>query len=111
MRRATHDGPSHDFPQNAAPGEHARRRRWADEDGIALILALLVMGVLTIATASTITLVTSNEHTFGRDRQTNRALNIAEAGLNGAVAALKASPATVTSLPPASGTVDQGAWS
>ena len=69
------------------------------------------MGVLTIATTATITAVTSNEHAFGRDRQTNRALNIAEAGLNAAVAALKALSATITSLPPASGTVDHGAWS
>ena len=69
------------------------------------------MGILTIATAATITAVDSNEHAFGRDRQANRALNIAEAGLNGAVAALKASPASTTSLSPASGTVDNGTWS
>ena len=69
------------------------------------------MGVLTIATAATITALTSNEHSFGRDRQTNRALNIAEAGLNAGLAAVKALPVDATSLSPASGTVDQGSWS
>jgi hypothetical protein len=111
MRRATRDGAKkHDLSGSAPPGGLARRR-WADDDGIALILAVLVMGILTIATAATITAVDSNEHAFGRDRQANRALNIAEAGLNGAVAALKASPASTTSLSPASGTVDNGTFS
>ena len=89
-------------------------RRVADharEDGIALILSVLVMGVLTIATASTVTLVMSNEHAYSRDRQTNRALNVAEAGLNAGLAAVKALPATATSAPSASGTTDRGAWS
>jgi len=81
------------------------------EDGIALILCVIVMGVLTIATASTITLVMSNEHAFGRDRQANRALNVAEAGLNAGVAAAKALAATATSLPDASGSTDHGTWS
>ena len=83
----------------------------AREDGIALVLSVLVMGVLTIATAAMITEVTSNEHAFGRDRQANRALNIAEAGLNAGVAAVKALPATATSAPDVSGTTDHGTWS
>ena len=81
------------------------------EDGIALILSVIVMLVLTIAVTATLTAVTSNEHAFGRDRQTNRALNIAESGLNAGVAAVKALPATATSLSPASGTTDRGSWS
>ena len=81
------------------------------EDGIALILSVIVMLVLTISVAGTITAVTANEHAFGRDRQTNRALNIAEAGMNAGVAAVKALPATATSLSPASGTTDNGSWS
>jgi Tfp pilus assembly protein PilX len=84
---------------------------WAPEDGIALVLSVIVMSVLTIATAGMITAVTSNEHAFGRDRQTNRALNIAEAGLNAGVAAVKALPATATSISPASGSTDGGSWS
>ena len=81
------------------------------EDGIALILSVIVMLVLTITVAGTITAVTANEHAFGRDRQTNRALNIAEGGLNAGLAAVKALPATATSLSPASGTTDNGSWS
>jgi len=87
------------------------RPGWAEEDGIALILSIIIIGVLTIATAATITAVNSNEQAFGRDRQVNRALNIAEAGLNAGVDAAKALPATATSMPDASGTTDGGSWS
>ena len=66
------------------------RGRLAGQDGIALVLTLIVMGVLTIGTAAVMTEVTSNEHHFGRDHQVNRALNIAEAGLNAGVNAAKA---------------------
>jgi hypothetical protein len=81
------------------------------EDGIALVLSVIVMFVLTIATAATITAATSNEHAFGRDRQTNRALNIAEAGLGAGANAVKALPASATSISPASGATDGGSWS
>jgi Tfp pilus assembly protein PilX len=101
MRRGTPDGPRF---------AHIRRRL-ARQDGIALVLSLIVMGVLTIATAAVVTQTNSNEHAFGRDRQANRALNIAEAGLNAAVATLHGSPASTTSLPNASGTLDNGTWS
>jgi Tfp pilus assembly protein PilX len=87
------------------------RRNFARQDGIALILSVIVMAVLTIATAAVITQVTSNEHAFGRDRQTNRALNIAEAGLNAGLDAVKAQAATATTLTPDNGTVDDGSWS
>ena len=89
----------------AAPLGRVLRRTWTEHDGIALALSLLVMGVLTIATAAVITASTSNERAFGRDRQTSRALNIAEAGLNAAVAALKTLPADAVSLPPGTGYV------
>jgi hypothetical protein len=84
---------------------------WRREDGITLILSIIVLAVLTIATTATITAVNSNEHAFGRDREVNRALNVAEAGLNAGVDALKAQPATATSLPDGSGTTDHGSWS
>src|SRR6059058_5802002 len=64
------------------------RARLAEESGFALVLALLVVAALSIATASTITLVTSNESAVGRDRQEERAFNIAEAGLNEAISYL-----------------------
>jgi Tfp pilus assembly protein PilX len=88
-----------------------RRQHWAQEDGIALVLTLIVMGVLTIGTAAVLTEVNSNEHHFGRDRQVNRALNVAEAGLNAGVDAVKALPVSSTSAPDVSGTTDEGSWS
>src|SRR4051812_11050887 len=66
------------------------RARLSDESGFALVLALVVVATLSIATASTITLVTSNETAVGGDRQEERAFNIAEAGLNEAVSYLSA---------------------
>jgi Tfp pilus assembly protein PilX len=81
------------------------------EDGISLVLALIFMAVLTIGTTAMLTAVNSNERHFGRDRQVNRALNISEAGLNAAIARLKSSPASTTSLSPATGTLDAGTWS
>ena len=87
------------------------RLDWAGQDGIALVLSVIVIGVLTIGTVATITAVNSNENAFGRDRQVNRALNIAETGLVAGVASVRALPATATSLPDASGTTDHGAWS
>lgn len=109
-------GRTRDAEPTAEPARGMRlramiRARLAGEDGIALVLTLIVMGVLTIGTAAVMTEVNSNEHHFGRDRQVNRALNIAEAGLNAGVDAAKALPATATSLPGVSGTTDNGSWS
>ena len=64
------------------------RNRLSDESGIALVLALVVVAALSVSTASLITLVTSNQTAVGRDRQEERAFNIAEAGLNEAVSYL-----------------------
>jgi Tfp pilus assembly protein PilX len=100
MRRAT--------PAGALSSVLARLKR---DDGIALVLTLIVMGLLTITTIAVVTAMNSNEQAFGRDRQTNRALNVAEAALNAGLSAVKALPATATTLSPASGTVDQGSWS
>ena len=89
----------------------SRSLTWTGQEGIALVLSIIVIGVLTIGTAALITAVNSNEQAFGRDRQVNRALNVAEAGLNAGLDAARALPATATSLPDASGTTDQGSWS
>jgi len=59
-----------------------------DESGVALVIVLICVGALTIATAGLSTLVTSNTKAFGRDRQTARAFNVAEAGLNFGVSRL-----------------------
>jgi hypothetical protein len=91
---------------------HARTRlSWAGEDGMALILAVIFVAVLTIGTAATIEMVNSNEKAFGRDREVNRAFNVAEAGLNAGLDAVKVLPATATSIPDANGTTDHGSWS
>lgn len=84
--------------------------RLRDESGVALILALVVVMTLTISVAALTTLASTNERAFGRDRQDVRALNSAEAGLNGAIAKLKASPASTTSIPNLSGSIDSGNW-
>jgi hypothetical protein len=72
------------------PSTRLRRLRSLvrDESGTSLVLALLVAAALTISTASLTSLVTSNETSFGRDRQEARAFNVAEAGLNYAVSYL-----------------------
>jgi len=77
---------------------------------VALILALVVVMTLTISIAALTTLASTNERAFGRDRQDVRALNSAEAGLNGAIAKLKASDASTTSIPNLSGSIDSGNW-
>ena len=64
------------------------RKRLSNESGLALVLALIVVAALSVATASMIMLVTSNQTAVGRDRQEERAFNIAEAGLNEAVSYL-----------------------
>ena len=64
------------------------RQRTADERGVTLILAMIVMLALTITTAGLATMMTSNERSFNRDRQETIALNVAEAGVNYAVTTL-----------------------
>jgi hypothetical protein len=56
--------------------------RLARQDGIALVLALVVMTVLVIAAATAAQIVTSNETNSGRERQTARAFNGGESGLD-----------------------------
>ena len=56
--------------------------RLADESGVALVLVMVIVLALSISTAAIAQLMTSNEKSFGRDRQANLAFNTAEAGLN-----------------------------
>ena len=53
-----------------------------EEDGIALVLALVVMLVLVIAAGTAAQLVTSNENNSGRERQVAHAFNGGESGLD-----------------------------
>src|SRR6476620_4752987 len=64
------------------------RKRLSNESGLALVLALIVVAALSVSTAAMITLVTSHQTAIGRDRQEERAFNIAEAGLNEGVSYL-----------------------
>lgn len=57
-------------------------RRGSAESGQALVLTMIVMAALTISIFATVSYMTSNETQFGRDRQSDRAFHITEAGLN-----------------------------
>ena len=76
--------------QSSAARWVARRTRtdFRSESGVALVIVLVCVAALTVATAGLAALVTSNAKAFGRDRQTARAFNVAEAGLNYAVSRL-----------------------
>ena len=53
-----------------------------EEDGIALVLALVVLLVLVIAAGTAAQLITSNENNSGRERQVAHAFNGGESGLD-----------------------------
>lgn len=60
----------------------SRRTSLRDEQGVTLVIVLLMVCALTLTTVSLSSLVLSNAKAFGRDRQQVRAFNTAEAGLN-----------------------------
>jgi Tfp pilus assembly protein PilX len=68
---------------------HRVSTRLAREDGIALVMAVIVVAALTISTAAIIQLTTSNQRAFTRDRLETRAFNTAEEGLNNGIATLR----------------------
>ena len=77
----------------------SRRRiesRLRNEQGVALVLALVVMGTFSIMVVSVAAFMTSNERSSARDRDVARALNTAEAGLNNALAVLTQQDSTGT---------------
>ena len=83
--------------------------RLSDESGLALVLALLIVAALSITTAAMIMLVTSNETSVGRDRQEERAFNVAEAGLNEAVSYLSnQNTLSISSVAPTNFSLDSG---
>ncbi len=76
-------------------------RRAAGESGQSLIIALVLTSALTISIAAIASNMTSNESAFGRDRQTDRSLNIAEAGLNNGLGVVaQQDPSNLVSTPP-----------
>jgi Tfp pilus assembly protein PilX len=64
------------------------RDRLRDESGIAIVLALMTMTVLTIVAGTTIYYSTSSEHTSARSKASDSAYRLAESGINNAMAAL-----------------------
>jgi Tfp pilus assembly protein PilX len=64
------------------------RDRLHDERGIALVLALMTMTVLTIVAGTTIYYSTSSEHTSSRSKAADSAYRLAESGINNAMATL-----------------------
>jgi Tfp pilus assembly protein PilX len=58
------------------------------ESGQSLLLALIFMSALTITIGAVVSFTTSNETSFGRDRQATRAFQTAEAGLSDAIAVI-----------------------
>jgi hypothetical protein len=56
--------------------------------GQSLIMAIVVMGTLSIMTAGLISYMTSSQQSFTRDKSVNRSVDAAEAGLSNAVSVL-----------------------
>ena len=91
------------------PPVGAVRARLSDERGLALVMALLVVAALSASTAALIMLVTSNQTAVARDRQEERAFNIAEAGLNEGVSYLsKQNTLSISSVAATNYSLDNG---
>lgn len=83
--------------------------RWLrNEEGIALVMALGVMFVLTISALAVITLTASNSRSASYNRTTQRTQAAAEAGLNygASILANSATPGDPSAFPPGSTTID-----
>ena len=77
------------------------RRLLGAEDGVALVLALIVVMVVSIFAVAIVGVVTSTQTNSTRERQSARAFNGSEAGLDLAANAVATQfPSGVTSLPP-----------
>jgi len=64
------------------------RRLWRDESGIALVLALMTMTVLTIVSGTAIYYTTQSEHQSSYSKASDAAYRLAETGVNNAMATL-----------------------
>jgi Tfp pilus assembly protein PilX len=72
--------------------------RLRDESGIALVMSLLIMSVLTIVTGSVIFYTTSNQHSSQLTLSRDGAYRLAEAGINSAMSVLGNPPDLVTGI-------------
>jgi hypothetical protein len=68
--------------------------RLRDESGIALVMAILVVMVLSIATTSLIIYSTSNERAANRSKASHDAYTVATAGIENAIAQIAQAPKT-----------------
>jgi hypothetical protein len=73
-------------------------KRLGDESGIALVMALMVMFVLTIVTTSVIFYTTSNQHSSQLSLTRDGSYRLAEAGINNAMAVLGSPPDTASGI-------------
>src|SRR6478735_1375327 len=90
------------------PAQMLLRRLRAD-DGVALIMAVSIVMVLSIATAASIEIVRAGQVNSSRERQTSRALAIGEAGIDKGLAAVVAADPNATQ--PTGSTVSSTAYS
>jgi Tfp pilus assembly protein PilX len=96
------------------------RQRLADEHGMALIMSVGMLLVLSITVIATLEFSASSSRSASFDRADQRAFGLAEAGLNDAISRLAQSPSTftgtaVTTTYPggtvtSSGTLSGGVW-
>ncbi len=63
--------------------------RLGAEDGVALVLAIVIVAALTISSAALVRLATANQRAFTRDALQTRAFHVAEAGLNVGIGTLR----------------------
>jgi hypothetical protein len=73
--------------RSALGRKHAVRGIACDR-GQSLVMAMVMMGTLTIMTAGVIAYMTSSQQSFTRDKSVNRSVDVAEAGVNNAVSIL-----------------------
>ena len=73
-------------------------RRITDERGIALVMALMVLTVLTIVISTTIVYTTQSQHESGYGKAKSYAYLLAETGINDAMAVLRDPPDPLTGI-------------
>lgn len=91
----------------------ATRALARDERGVTMVMALVITSSLAISTGAVAMIMVSNENMSSRDRDTARAVYVAEAGLNNALSVISQSDATGSqsvgaTLSPTSFTLDGG---
>jgi Tfp pilus assembly protein PilX len=79
-------------------------RRPGGEDGVTLVIAIMVMGVVITLSLLVLNVAISSQQTSGKDRQRTVAINAAEAGVDAAFATIQSSGTTLPCVWPATGT-------